>query len=740
MEKKINFNNRKNDYINNLNQLKTKVSVSLTDSAHVQTINPVSEGGGFQQEVNENIIKNLDSIIDGNISITTNTSSVNTIDYSLEGGTTQEEVNKTNKQNLNNLSDQIDDLVEGNNPVKTITSFINTIDYSLEGGKTQEEINKINKEKIDSINNLIDAIDDKISDSNLEINTNKINATNITLEGGTTQQEINIRNKSNFETINSEITDLNDKIDDLDFLDGDINTSSVKAIDTLLEGGVSQKEINEINKQNIDNINITISDLDCKIDDIELKTDTSFVDTVDGFFEGGTTQQEVNESNKVSILKLDSKIISINSEITDLTEKIECLECCCNQEIDTSLVSTTNCDLEDGNTQQEVNQNNKKSIDNLNNQIDTIDDSIIDINSIINLNNLDDPIPQTGVADAINYIWEKGQINLNNYYTKEEVDLLLNQKEKDYNDKLKNLQIQIDHLFICTKCRSLNPIAMIQNIVPINVTANGGEDGLISFAVTISNFKGLPTARLNPAVNNTNITLSDGENADLVFDLLPAGNYSIEIYDDETLINSENGITISEPAPLPEAVFENVIATDVTENGLSDGLISFDVTISNFVGTPTARLNPAGDTQNITLNDGTNIDLFFYSLQAGNYSIEIYDDETFINSETGITINEPAPTAKVSFESITPTDVTINDLSDDSISFTVNISNFVDTAIARLNRSSDTENIILSDGEKIDLSFDSLPAGTYNIEIYDDDILINKEEIIIDKVEPPLIS
>ncbi|BDV02937.1 hypothetical protein [Candidatus Hepatoplasma crinochetorum] len=276
-----------------------------------------------------------------------------------------------------------------------------------------------------------------------------------------------------------------------------------------------------------------------------------------------------------------------------------------------------------------------------------------------------------------------------------------------------------------------DPEATVSNVVPIDVTVNGGSDGSIGFDVTIANFVDLATAILNPATGTSPISLVDGANADLSFDNLIAGTYTIEIYDGETLISSEADIVINEPLPDPEATVSNVIPTDVTVNGGSDGSIGFDVTIANFVDSATAILNPAAGTSPINLVDGVNADLSFDNLIAGTYVIEIYDGETLISSEADIVINEPLPDPEATVSNVIPTDVTINGGSDGSIGFDVTIANFVDLATAVLNPATGTSPISLVDGANTGLIFDNLIAGTYVIEIYDGEELISSEADIV---------
>lgn len=199
----------------------------------------------------------------------------------------------------------------------------------------------------------------------------------------------------------------------------------------------------------------------------------------------------------------------------------------------------------------------------------------------------------------------------------------------------------------------LPPTGDIGNIVPVPPTTEGGTDGSISFDVNSTGCTGTSTAVLNPASGTTPITLTDGENTGLTFSPLAPGDYTIQIYCDETLVNESDTITIPDFVPPITANITNVVPTDTTTTGGTDGTITFDVEIANFTDTATAVLNPVSGTTSINLVDGVNTGLIFNTLSSGTYTIEIYDGTDLITSQANIIINDPTPSGR-DFIPLTP--------------------------------------------------------------------------------------
>lgn len=95
----------------------------------------------------------------------------------------------------------------------------------------------------------------------------------------------------------------------------------------------------------------------------------------------------------------------------------------------------------------------------------------------------------------------------------------------------------------------------------------------------------------------------------------------------------------TEPTPSPSASLSNITTTDPTVAGGSDGNITFDATISDFVETPTATLTPTSGTTPLTLADGANTGLTFEALPAGEYTISIMDGSSEITTGTASLID-----------------------------------------------------------------------------------------------------
>ena len=301
------------------------------------------------------------------------------------------------------------------------------------------------------------------------------------------------------------------------------------------------------------------------------------------------------------------------------------------------------------------------------------------------------------------------------------------------------LNVYCDDEIIATGDFTINdfvpPTTEITNVVPTDPTEEGGN-GSVTFDATVSDCTGDSVCRLNPPAGTADIPLTEGANTGLTFTDLPPDTYTIEAYCDDVLMGSEE-FTINDFVAPPTAIITNVVPTDATTNGGTDGTITFDVEISDFTDTPTVVLNPANGTDPITLTDGTNTGISFDTLPAGTYTIEVYDGTTLITSEEGVVVSEPdAPTGGI--DNIVPTSPTTEDGTDGSIDFDANSTGCTGTSTAVLNPDAGTSPITLTEGDNTGLTFTDLPAGTYTIQIYCDDTLVDEsDDIIIPAYTPP---
>lgn len=194
--------------------------------------------------------------------------------------------------------------------------------------------------------------------------------------------------------------------------------------------------------------------------------------------------------------------------------------------------------------------------------------------------------------------------------------------------------------------REPEPSVIISDVVITDTTGTGNADGSVDATITISNFSGQGTATLTPDPNTISpITLTDGANPES-FTNLPAGDYQVDIYDDETLVDSFT-FTIADPDTPATATIDNITPTSPTTEDGTDGTIAFDTTITGCTGTATAVLNPTAGTTPITLTDGDNTGLSFSPLPAGDYTVQIYCDDTLIEESDTITVPEFVPTTPI---------------------------------------------------------------------------------------------
>lgn len=273
------------------------------------------------------------------------------------------------------------------------------------------------------------------------------------------------------------------------------------------------------------------------------------------------------------------------------------------------------------------------------------------------------------------------------------------------------------------------PTVDITDVVINDTTGAGNNDGTATANVNISNFTGQGTAVISPDPNSVSpINLTDGNNS-LSFTDLPAGDYQVDIKDDDDIIDSFT-FTIADYVP-PTGDIGNIVPTSPTTEGGTDGSISFDVNSTGCTGTSTAVLNPASGTTPITLTDGNNTGLTFSPLPAGDYTVQIYCDETLVNESDTITIPDFVPPATATISNVVPTDTTTSGGTDGTITFDVEIANFTDSPTAVLNPATGTTAITLVDGANTGLIFNTLPAGTYTIEVYNGSSLITSQASII---------
>ncbi|CRX37121.1 / / Y_Y_Y domain protein / 263634:269441 Reverse [Candidatus Hepatoplasma crinochetorum] len=506
---------------------------------------------------------------------------------------------KRNEKNSGNLSGYVNKVDYKIDDLGTTidTSKVNTTNFSLEGGQTQQEVNKANKEAIDANTQ---AIDDIINNGVPSGNTSTINTTNATTEGGATQQEVNEANK--------EAIDANTQAID-DIINNGVpsgNTSTINTTNATTEGWATQKEVNEANKKSIDDINDQLDDLSDPI--------TSNVTTVDAIAEGGATQQEVNEANKEAIDNLNTEYNELNDKINDLNSVISNMNdaIISIQESIESLFDCTDCPKTNEPT---VNIDNEIIVDGSGNgSSDGSWSGDIIINNFSGQGRiLLNPDPNSNTP-----------IDLNDGSNSVEFD---NLPPGDYVIYVFDDNNLISEFTFTISESNIPASATIDNVISNSPSIEDGNDGSISFDTNVNGCDGVATASLNPENGTTPITLTTGDNIGLTFSPLPAGDYTIQIYCDDVLINESDAITVPDyvaPSngfiPLtPEADDGN----SKTTGDIDDNYDNYDIIISKnnhpdyvsnglFIGKEIA----IGDLNLSGIIDGSEVDKLTFTSQT----------------------------------------------------------------------------------------------------------------------------
>jgi hypothetical protein len=198
----------------------------------------------------------------------------------------------------------------------------------------------------------------------------------------------------------------------------------------------------------------------------------------------------------------------------------------------------------------------------------------------------------------------------------------------------------------------------------------------------------------------------------------PNGTYSIDNGQDGFKIVRVEGLILP---PVKKAIISNLVSNSVSEVGVNDGSITFDISISGFEGKGTAVLDPAVDNLPIDLNEGNNIGLIFDNLPSDIYKIKILDDEELVIVENNIVVLEP--------EIIVSNTVIIDSMGDNvatgSASTQIKTIGF-NNGNAIINPNPNNVNPIpLSSGNN-EVIFDNLPPNDYNLEIKNNDNIIKR--------------
>ncbi|CRX37364.1 / / hypothetical protein / 254633:258202 Reverse [Candidatus Hepatoplasma crinochetorum] len=197
----------------------------------------------------------------------------------------------------------------------------------------------------------------------------------------------------------------------------------------------------------------------------------------------------------------------------------------------------------------------------------------------------------------------------------------------------------------------------------------------------------------------------------------PDGSYKIFLPDALSVVKVEGLIL----PPIAKAYISNLITTNTSIVGGSDGKITFNVNISGFNGKGIAILDPTEDNLPIDLKDGDNIGLSFTNLSSNIYKILIMDDDDLIMEMNNIIILEPD--ALVSNAVII--DSMGNNVATGSASAMIKTTGFNNGNVVINPNPNNIDPTLLNDGDN-EVIFDNLPPNDYNFEIKNDDNVIQR--------------
>lgn len=325
-----------------------------------------------------------------------------------------------------------------------------------------------------------------------------------------------------------------------------------------------------------------------------IPANTSDIDATIADDEGGETQYEININNKNSI-------DTLNTEVNDIL----------NNGVpsgNTSVIETASPETEGGITQQEVNETNKEAID-------TINSDISDINSEIeNITNGTTPVITD--TDSINTI----DSELEGGTTQEDVNI--NNKSS-----IDNLTSEINGIINGTT----PVITATDSVNTIDSELEGGET---QQEVNQNHQQNLDTI-------NTEIDTINQEITDINNNLPDLTNYYTKSEVDNMISDLQSQINNCCGTTTPTGDITNLNVLDPTEID-GNGSVSFDSNVNDCSGTSVARLNPTAGTNDLPLTNGSNVGLEFTNLPVGDYTIQIYCDETLLASQS-FTINPYLP-------------------------------------------------------------------------------------------------
>ena len=245
-----------------------------------------------------------------------------------------------------------------------------------------------------------------------------------------------------------------------------------------------------------------------------------------------------------------------------------------------------------------------------------------------------------------------------------------------------------------------------------NVCFNGESGALISQITTSGSVDGIIytyTVVGNPALPSSYPAVQTTTNLTATFSNLPAGDYQVQVSDQNGCTSTSSSVAIAQPASLLEITSANISAFNsygIRCNGFNDG--SIDITVSGGVGIYTYLWTGPNSftatTQNIS------------SLAPGVYSLTVTDANGCTDTET-YTITEPAALGLTGVLSdYNGFGASGNGLSDGSIDITVT------GGVTAYTYSWTTVDGTIPVGQEVQEDLTGLTAGTYTVLITDKNV------------------
>ena len=209
--------------------------------------------------------------------------------------------------------------------------------------------------------------------------------------------------------------------------------------------------------------------------------------------------------------------------------------------------------------------------------------------------------------------------------------------------------------FINTNVTLVQPTNPSFTNTVVDVTCNGGSNGLITINLTGSN----PDAPYTYEITAGPLTFPSQPGN--VFSGLPAGNYTVVVTSDRGCTTTEI-ITVNEPAPI---VVPAPTVTEFACNAGTNTVNNASIVVTGVTGGSGTYINYVFTQGSTTLQSGTSNSYLESNVNGGTYTITVYDNNGCIGSTTAtiapfIQISNPTVTVTSPITCTTLEDITIN--------------------------------------------------------------------------------